>query len=102
MATIEGFRAYARLDEEDPVAQACFRAAIAYGEAAGVAERRDNELYDLYVYAAALHFFDNRGFSPGYQTHAASQNALVDAWLTKLKMQLELNGRTGGDGDGSP
>lgn len=99
MPSLEGFRDYARLDEEDPSAEACFTAAIGYGAQAGVARRENSPLYDMFIYALALHFFDNRGFSPGVQTHAGQQNDFVDRWITKLKIMLALEDNEVPDGN---
>lgn len=100
MPSIEGFRAYARLDDDEPIADACYAAAIGYGEAAGIPEMSDEPLYDMFVYAVALHFYDNRGFSPAMNINANAQNDFVDRWITKLKIQLEYKPVRAGDADG--
>jgi hypothetical protein len=89
MADVKGFREYARLDEDDPAAKLCFKAAVGYAEAAGIPPLSGNTLYDLFVYAVALHFFDNRGFSPGTQVNAIQQSDFADRQITKLKIMLE-------------
>ena len=77
MVSFEGFAAYARLDDavlevnsEAMTAQLCLDAAIAHAKSAGVPTDKlngeNNAKYELYIYAIALHYYDNRGFiSPG-------------------------------------
>lgn len=89
MADVRGFMDYARLDFDDAGAQRCFDAAVAFARAAGIPPVLGNSLYDLFVYAVALHFSENRGFSPGISVNAYAQDSWVTSQITALKLMLE-------------
>lgn len=68
MPTLEGFKAYARLDADDmdPSIESCYQAALQHARDAGVPEflfalgEDGDPKLNLYVNALALYFYDNR------------------------------------------
>ena len=70
MASLGDFKQYARLppdDSSDKTAEVCFEAATQAAQDAGIPEflKLDNDAkYNLYVYALALYWYENRGFMP--------------------------------------
>lgn len=63
MADLNGLKRYAAVNDEtdEALLEDTMYAAIRALEAAGVAERIDDKLYDLAVYQLATHYFDHRG-----------------------------------------
>ena len=68
MPTLEGFRAYAKIDadDSDPSIESCYQAALQHARDTGVpeflftlSEEGDPKL-NLYINALALYFYDNR------------------------------------------
>lgn len=76
-ATLAGFREYARInpDEDTATAELCYNAAIAHasGIDIDVTALADNAKYALYIYALALHWYDNRGLTPSSQAYAVDE-----------------------------
>lgn len=102
----EGFMAYGRLspascaeDNEDFVADLCFQAAIDHAKSFGVPVDRliseDNAKFELYIYALALHFYDNRGMVSPEIT--AASDKYTDRLMTRFKIELEAEGWIGAD-----
>ncbi len=105
MATIEGFRAYARLEEQDESAAICYDAALSFAEYAGIPPMTDCPLYDLFVYGVALYQYENRGFSPAISVNAFTQESWVTRQIAGLKQMLEYGNaakQTGGGAYGGP
>lgn len=102
MASIEGFLAYARIDEEDPSAQLCYDAAISDAAISGVPPMEGVAAYDLLIYALALHYFENRGFSPGMAVDGRTQDGWVQrkitAFIIKLGLEAQIKANGGGSG----
>ena len=65
---------------EDTVLQMCYRAAVAWYEAAGVPENAGNELYLFWVCNLAAWMYDNRG--------NADANAAVPIYIVTSVHQL--------------
>jgi len=61
MAGLQGFREYARVDDDDAGLNGQLLASIEYLKGAGVPEQKENKLYDLLVYMIALNWYDTRG-----------------------------------------
>lgn len=63
MADLNGLKRYAAVNDEtdEALLTETMQAAIRALEAAGVAERFGDSLYDLAVYQLATHWFDRRG-----------------------------------------
>lgn len=68
MLNFEGFCDYAKIaDTTDKTAQLCFDAAVQAARDAGIPGwlfEDGHPVLELYVYALALHWYDNRGFTP--------------------------------------
>ena len=98
--SFRGFTAYARLsaadlEEEDErvTAELCYRAAMDAARDCGIpVDTVDNAKMELYVYALALHEFDNRGFSVLNQS--ASAEKYRERKMTQWKVELEMLGWT--------
>jgi len=65
MANLQGFKEYARTDDDDISLKGVLIASKKYVEGAGVPEQQDNELYDVLVYMIALNWYENRGVATG-------------------------------------
>lgn len=79
--TFEGFSAYARLgdpqlvdDSERLTAELCLRAAMDHARGTGIPadklDEEDNAKFELYIYAMASHWFDNRAFNSSISINA--------------------------------
>ena len=101
--SFEGFCAYGRLgalalaeDGESFSAQLCLQAALDHAKSAGirVEEMQNSAKFELYIYALALHWYDNRGFTNSGQTFAG------DEYTKRLmaRMRVELAAEGGGYG----
>ncbi|HHW24369.1 MAG TPA: hypothetical protein GXX22_02800 [Clostridiales bacterium] len=68
MLCFEGFCEYAKIsDPADNTARLCYDAAVQAAKDAGVPGwlfERGHPVLELFVYALALHWYDNRGFTP--------------------------------------
>lgn len=93
MADLEGFSAYARIEDDDPSAKICYDAAISAAHIAGVPEMEDVPAYDLMIYALGLHYYDNRGFSPGVAVDGRTQDDWVSRRITAFLISLGMEGR---------
>ena len=108
MVNANDFVAYARLDispAEDGSIGLCLEAAVSFARIAGIPPLKDCDLYDLFVYALALSYYDNRGFSPGVSVNANVQTSWVQQQTTALKLMLEYGAvepAEEGGADGSP
>ena len=67
-------------EANDPVLMMCYRAAVAWYEAAGVPENTGDELYDFWVCNLAAWMYDNRG--------NAEAGAAVPAYIVTSVHQL--------------
>lgn len=103
--SFEGFCAYGRLnaaameeDGESYSAQLCLRAAVDHAKSAGIPVDRmisgNNAKFELYVYALALHWFDNRGFQSALQTFAGDD--YTKRIMTRMRRELEAEGLSDG------
>ena len=90
MAEFDEFCNYAKLapDDDRVSARTCYDAAVQAAEDAGVRVElmAGNRKLDLYIYSLALHYFENRGFSPISQAYAVSEYTHV----MQRKMRTEL------------
>ena len=81
-------------DGESGTAELCLRAAIDHARSAGIPVDRLNEennaKYELYIYAIALHWFDNRGFSPPSQAYAGDE--YTRRMMAQMRVELESEG----------
>lgn len=97
-ATVDGLRKYLRLTPDtDEELSLYLDAAKAKAKAAGIPDFKNNAQYDLFLYALAAMYHDNRGmaFSGAYQA-AAEETAkkMIDGFV------LELRYSDPEDGDG--
>ena len=101
MVSLKGFLDYGRIfpdaaeeDGESAVAELCLRAARDHARESGIPvdllEERDNAKYELYIYALALHYFDNRGFLSTTQAYAADE--YTKRMMTRMRKELESEG----------
>lgn len=94
MADIAGFKNYARLpldDPDDQAAEICFNAALQSSADAGIPEflRLANDAkYDLYIYALALYWYENRGFMP-IGAHNDETRRIMSQMRIELKYRVE-------------
>ena len=99
--SITGFRAYARLsdpafseDGEAQTADLCLRAALDHARSSGIPVDRltdsENAKFELYIYALALHWFDNRGFVSGSQSYSADE--YTRRMMAQMWAELESEG----------
>lgn len=102
MATLENFKQYARLpsdDSFDKTAEVCFNAAEQSAIDAGIPEflKLDNDAkYNLYVYALALYWYENRGFMP-----IGTQNEETRKIMNQMRFELKYRReKQGADEDG--
>lgn len=77
MATLEGFCSYAAItpDDDRTVARICYEAALQHAQDVGVdaAALAENEKCSLYIYALALHYYENRGMEEAGGAYAADE-----------------------------
>lgn len=95
-ATVEGLRKYLRLmPDSDDELSLWLNAARDKAKAAGIPDFKNNASYDLFLYALAAMYYDNRGmgFSGSYQ-QAAGDNA------TNMINNFVLSLRYSEDGEG--
>lgn len=103
--SLRGFCAYARIspieygdDAETAVAELCLQAAIDHAKSAGIPvdklEETGNAKLELYIYALALHFFDNRGFLSNAPSYAG--NEYTKQLMTKMRVELAAEGLVDG------
>lgn len=101
MATLDDFKQYARLppdDSFDKTAEVCFEAATQAAQDAGIPEflKFDNDAkYNLYVYALALYWYENRGFMP-----IGAQNEETRKIMNQMRFELKYRRDNRGDLDG--
>lgn len=99
--SLEGFCAYARIgtpaaeeDGEAFAAQLCLSAALDHAKSAGIdvdtLEQNNNAKFELYIYALALHWFDNRGFQSSSQTFAGDD--YTKRVMTRMRVELAAEG----------
>ena len=96
--TFHGFLAYARLTEdnleeagESETARLCYRAAMDAARSCGIpVDTIENAKMELYIYALALHKFDNRGFQPITTSLVSEQYR--QRKMTQWKIELEAEG----------
>lgn len=95
--TNDGFKAYLRLPADSAEDVSMFlSAAKAKAAAAGIPEFENNSLYDLFLYALAAMYYDNRGMS-----FSGSYQATAEANATKLINSFVLELRHAEDGEAS-
>ena len=98
--SFEGFCAYGRLsvsaleeDGETFSAQLCLDAALSHAKSAGINVDRltieNNAKFELYIYALALHYFDNRGFQPVSQSVSDDYTKRT---MARMRRELEVEG----------
>lgn len=97
MATVRDFINYARLPpgEDDLTALLCYNAAVQSAADSGIPDicnTQNDAKYDLYIYALALYWYENRGFMP-----VGTQNAETRNMMRKMWWELKYR-RSGGDG----
>lgn len=101
MINLKGFMSYARIPpdsdpEENEIASLCLYAAVDHAKSAGIpTEKLDatgSAKYELYIYALALHYFDNRGFSSSTQAYAADE--YTKRMMRQMRRELESEALT--------
>lgn len=90
MADIQTLSKYLGLmpDEDTSIAELALNAAKAKAEAAGVSARDNDPYYDLFIYALAGAWYDNRNIStPGLATQAGAEamQRLVNQFVLELR-----------------
>ena len=100
MVTQEGFRSYLGPAADDTSDLSMYlSAAKSKVRAAGVPDYKNNAQYDLFVYALAAMYYDNRGmaFSGAYQA-TAEDNArkLINSFVLELRDADEDMNQEGG------
>ena len=90
--TVANFRLYAHIspDEETVIPTLCLDAAVQHARDAGIPERLNYEgdaKYAIYIYALALHYYDNRGFAP-----AIAADDYTKTMMAKFRLELEAKG----------
>lgn len=101
MLSFEDFRAYARIDDpsfdesgEAAAALLCYNAAIASAKGYGIPverlEQEDNAKLELFIYALAGHFYDNRNFTSSTQSYTGDQ--YTQRMMTRMQIELESEG----------
>lgn len=99
--SFDGFCAYGRIsvpaleeDGESFAAQLCLTAALDHAKSAGIDVDRltaeNNAKFELYIYALALHWFDNRGFQSVSQTFAGDE--YTKRIMTRMRVELAAEG----------
>lgn len=82
-ATLEGFRAYIRGPEEEDLT-IYLEAARAFARRAGVPDRENDALYELFLYTVGALYYDSRG-----------GEVPESAWRAVNSLVLSLRGREG-------
>lgn len=88
-ATTAGLAAYLRLLPDNTEDLAIYlNAAKAKASAAGIPDFESNAQYDLFLYALAAHYYENRGMSfAGTYQGTAEENArrMINAFVLELR-----------------
>ena len=84
MATLKEFCGYIHAEESDITARLCLRAAQAKARAAGVPDFEDNAQYDLFLYALAGYWYDNRSLMDIGGTSEDTQR-MINAFVQELR-----------------
>lgn len=101
MLSFDGFRAYARIDDpafeesgEAETALLCYNAAIADAKSCGIPVEKlieeENAKLELYIYALAGHYFDNRNFMSSTQSYTGDQ--YTQRMMTRMQIELGAEG----------
>ena len=86
-ATVDGLRAYLRLPEDNTEPLSLYLdAAAAKAKAAGIRSYRNNAQYDLFLYALAAMYYDNRGVDVQDQTNMQS---VINSFVLELRYSGE-------------
>lgn len=97
--SFEGFCAYGRIsvpaldeDGESFAAELCLQAALDHARSAGIPTERltseNNAKFELYIYALALHWYDNRGFERGSQSYTS--DSYTERLMKRMRLELSL------------
>lgn len=99
MPSLSGFKAYGRFnpDDTDPTIELSYNAAIEAATDGGVSTELINssDKATLYIYALALHYYDNRGFMPSSQAYAVDEYAR--RMMSQMAFELKVKTRYGGE-----
>lgn len=101
MLNFLGFMAYARLDDvclaepgEEQTAMLCYEAAVDQARGCGIPveklETDGNRMLELYIYALAGHYYDNRNFVSNVQSYTGDQ--YTQRMMTRMRLALESEG----------
>ncbi len=101
MLNFNAFCGYAKIDEatleikeEAEAALLCYESAIAAARGCGVPvdklETDGNRLLELYIYALAGHYYDNRNFQSSVQSYTGDQ--YTQRMMTRMRIALESEG----------
>lgn len=101
MADIQTLSKYLGLmpDEDTTIAELALNAAKAKAEAAGVSVRDGDPYYDLFIYALAGAWYDNRNISsPGAATQAGAEamQKLINQFVLELRYKPAEGGAYSG------
>lgn len=87
--TIDGFRSYLGPDADDTADLNIYlSAAKSKARGAGIPDYKHNANYDMFIYALAGMYYDNRGlaFSGSYQATAeANSRKLINSFVLELR-----------------
>ena len=99
-ATVDGLRTYLRLPEDDPEDLTLYlNAARAKAVVAGIPDFAHNAQYDLFLYALAGMYYENRSLGFAGNNQAAERNArnLINSFV--LELRYSKDGEVGGNQD---
>jgi|GEM_PF-1160458 len=104
MADIQTLSKYLGLmpDEDTTIAELALNAAKAKAEVAGVSVRDGDPYYDLFIYALAGAWYDNRNMAtPGLATQAGAEamQRLVNQFVLELRCKPAGGGEVIGETD---
>ncbi len=91
MATIEEFCKYIHADASDTTARLCLNAAQAKARTAGIPDYSDNAQYDLFLYALAGYWYDNRSLMDIGGTDEATQR-MINSFVLELRYAEDGSG----------
>ncbi len=91
MVTIKTLREYLGMppDAPDTIADMCLKAAKSKARTAGIPDFQNNKQYDLFLYALASCWYDNRGmtYNTSYDTEAVQK--IINAFVLELRYATE-------------
>lgn len=84
MVAMEEFCKYIHTDDSDTTARLCLCAAQAKAKTAGIPTFENNAQYDLFIYALAGYWYDNRSLMDIGGTDEATQR-MINSFVLELR-----------------